>query len=145
MYSRNARSRENGTFGEALPPGYDGSRFSRRRRGETDEIIVVPDSEFVLREDTPGSAELSRNGIVSAKSEPQGKDGRDDEKMLIADSPKGEKRAAPGLDRILGSFASELTDEDILLLALIFMLSAESERGSGEDIVIPLALLLAIR
>ncbi len=175
MYSKNVRSRDAGRrFGETLPPGYDGSRFSRRRRGGEDEIVVIPDSEFVMhddRSDTAGSAELSRNGIVSTsvpmRSRKHTAPPEIPEKPEIPEPPampeeecapelppvpcdkceSAEKPHSGGLGALLEKIGigDEISNEDVLLFALIFMLVSDSESGEGADIVPVLALLLAIR
>ena len=172
MYSKNVRSRDAGRrFGETLPPGYDGSRFSRRRRGGEDEIVVIPDSEFVTHDDasdTAGSAELSRNGIVSTSVPMRSrKHTAPPEIHEMPDPPvmpkeecapemppvpcdkceSAEKPPSGGLGALLAKIGigDELSTEDVLLFALIFMLVSDSESGEGADIVLVLALLLAIR
>ena len=172
MYSKNVRSRDAGRrFGETLPPGYDGSRFSRRRRGGEDEIVVIPDSEFVTHDDasdTAGSAELSRNGIVSTSVPMRSrKHTAPPEIHEMLDPPampkeecapemppvpcdkceSAEKPHSGGLGALLEKIGigDEISNEDVLLFALIFMLVSDSESGEGADIVPVLALRLAIR
>ena len=167
MYSKNVRSRDAGRrFGETLPPGYDGSRFSRRRRGGEDEIVVIPDSEFVMHDDasdTAGSAELSRNGIVSTSvpmrsrkhtAPPEIHEMPDPpampEEECAPEMPpvpcdkceSAEKPHSGGLGALLEKIGigDEISNEDVLLFTLIFMLVSDSA-----DIVPVLALLLAIR
>ena len=179
MYSKNVRTRDSDRrFGETLPPGYDGSRFSRRHRGGKDEIVVVPDSEFAVRDDdemTSGSAELSRNGIVNASApvrarrystrgekplphEMQAAECRDDEPIPACAecdecdecAEHTEENAQPhsgGIGELLRKIglSGDVSNEDILLFALIFMLVSDSESGEGADIIPVLALLLASR
>ena len=172
MYSKNVRSRDAGRrFGETLPPGYDGSRFSRRRRGGEDEIVGIPDSELVTHDDasdTAGSAELSRNGIVSTSVPMRSrKHTAPPEIHEMPDPPampkeecapemppvpcdkceSAEKPHSGGLGALLEKIGigDEISNEDVLLFALIFMLVSDCESGEGADIVLVLALLLAIR
>lgn len=71
MYSRNSWDKRDNY---SLPPGYDGSRFRRRRRRDEsgqfseDEVIIVPDSSYATLDDTVSepsqdSGELSIGGI----------------------------------------------------------------------------------
>lgn len=96
MYSRNTWDKRD-TY--SLPPGYDGSRFRRRRRYDDsgrlseDEVIIVPDSSYAALDENEqaqshDSGELSVRGIpTNAGIRRQKKNSANAEFALPADTP----------------------------------------------------------
>ena len=163
MYSRNTWERRNS--GYTVPPGYDGSRF-RRSRNRHDEVILVPDSGFAVKEDpVREDSELSVSGILTQKGIQSRKCSSADAddasipdfegKLCPKDEPehenkecdppaKGEKLS--GLLSSLG-FKDRISSDELLLCAVIFIIASDTEnegRNAG-DILLILALLLGIR
>ena len=172
MYSRNNGNRHG--IGEySIPPGYDGSRFRRRRRtdgnrDDGDEIILVPDSGFAPVNDSPSeesNRELSVGGIPTSHGVRQRRHGyavaEDDaepttvnthaDESAAVDHKTEEKRAAPqeklsGILEKLG-FTGGMSSDELLICAVIFLIAsdvADDGRSVG-DILLILALLLGIR
>lgn len=164
MYSRNMHDRQ-GSFD--LPPGYDGSRFRRRRRhggDEADEVILIPDSGFAPADESapedPHSGELSISGIptdrgrrYSASAEISATDERSDRSGgSDTHDPPVQKERSPATDKLTGilekfGFGGGLSSDELLLLAVIFIIASDSagEGGNAGDILLILALLLGLR
>ncbi len=162
MYSRNTWEKRNS--GYTVPPGYDGSRFRRRRRnaenGTSEEVILVPDSGFA-----PGGDELSVSGIPTSKgirnqrrqsaiaeNEPEEyplTPESPDPASIDAEQPPAQPKVGEKLSGILGKFGfgNKISSDELLLCAIIFIIASDTdneERNVG-DILLILALLLGIR
>lgn len=157
MYSRNSRDRE-----YSVPPGYDGSRFRRRRRADgerftEDEIILVPDSGFAPVSDPAedgSSRELSVGGIptvhgledrrrsyTSAEDDPQ--QPFDEPPIPTEDTPK--EKLTTILEKL--GFTGGISSDELLICAVIFLIASDvaDEGRSVGDVLLILALLLGIR
>ena len=150
----------------SVPPGYDGSRFRRRRRNDRDEVVLVPDSGFAPEEkpQTDDSGELSVRGIPTAKgyersrrekersdttyhdditaaeSRPSCSDTKEDES-----TGKVTEKLASILEKL--GFHGGISHDELLICAILFIIATDKERvtdGTG-DILLVLALLLGIR
>lgn len=148
MYSRNTYERRGSI---TVPPGYDGSRFRRRRRHESDEadeVIIVPDSGFAKgSDDDPRDGELSVGGIPTSKGK-QYSTIAEDSIETEPSEPLQPCEEISATDRVNGilekfGFAGGFTSDELLLLAVIFLIASDSA-GNG-DVLLILALLLGIR
>lgn len=171
MYSRNSWENRDSY---SLPPGYDGSRFRRRRHRDAhghaeEEVIVVPDSSYApTAEEIPDSGELSVGGIPTGRGiEHQRRrsafveDEPEEESPEIANStadtsapPENpvEASVSPAKEKLSGileklGFSGGISSEDLLLCAVIFIIASDTEKDgrSVGDILLILALLLGIK
>lgn len=159
MYSRNNRDGR-GTGEYSVPPGYDGSRFRRRRRTEegrvSDEVILIPDSDFAPVADTAEeSGELSVGGIPTRHGarEQRRRSAIVEEEPAppLGDAPPPEEphKESEKLSGILDKlgFTGGLSSDELLLCAVIFLIASDrdNEGKNAGDILLILALLLGIR
>lgn len=173
MYSRNIwEDKQNN--GYTLPPGYDGSRFRRRRtsrNNSTDEVVFVPDSGFTHDSATDNEeGELSVGGIPTQRgirsdrahsavaeiddiscynetSDEYCDPCETDEPYESAlECPHKNKEKLSGILSKLG-FTDGLSSDELLICALIFIIASDKENGgrNAGDILLILALLLGIR
>ena len=160
MYSRN--SYEKREF--SVPPGYDGSRFRRRRRhGENethDEIILIPDSGFAPSPPSSAeelSGELSVGGIPtrqgSIKNKQNYANAEDVPETVYEDSSSDTKDDTPNpKDKLTGilekfGFTGGMSSDELLICAIIFLIASDvgDDGRSVGDVLLILALLLGIR
>ena len=168
MYSRNTRDRE-----YSVPPGYDGSRFRRRRRldgnrSTEEEIIFVPDSSFAPVEDPPSddsNGELSVGGIPTshgvrqrrrsyAVAEDNAEPAESDvpalesptEDETVEEKSDSPKEKLSGILEKLG-FTGGMSSDELLICAVIFLIASDAldDGRSVGDVLLILALLLGIR
>lgn len=160
MYSRNTRDRG----GYSVPPGYDGSRFRRRRyNGENkyeDEIIIVPDSGFTSVENSSSAedhdSELSVGGIPTQRGirEDKRNSAFAEEQLILTeehleDHRHEEKHPKEKLTEILEKlgFSGGMTSDELLICAVIFLIASDTadDGRSVGDVLLILALLLGLR
>jgi len=160
MYSRNTRENR----GYSVPPGYDGSRFRRRRYNGSnhydDEIIIVPDSGFTSVDDS--STDDERGGELSVGGIPTQRGIREDKRNSAfaeesnlpleeraEDRHNEEKRPKEKLTEILEKlgFSGGMTTDELLICAVIFLIASDTadDGRSVGDVLLILALLLGLR
>lgn len=161
MYSRNTRDNR----GYSVPPGYDGSRFRRRRynggnHSDEDEIIIIPDSGFTSVDDLHSpeehTGELSVGGIPTRRGireEKRNSAFAEDLQTPAEESAEAhcneEKRPKEKLTEILEKlgFSGGMTSDELLICAVIFLIASDTadDGRSVGDVLLILALLLGLR
>lgn len=161
MYSRNSYEKRE----YSVPPGYDGSRFRRRRRhgddDSRDEIILVPDSGFAPDSTSSAdlSGELSVSGIPTKRGSVKNRQSYTPDENTSApveyssaeecheeEAPSRPKDKLTGILEKFG-FTGGMSSDELLICAVIFLIASDvSDDGrSVGDVLLILALLLGIR
>lgn len=170
MYSRSTwENRTERSQSYNIPPGYDGSRFRRRRSNNQrsdreDEVILIPDSGFAKYvseaegDGSPDSGELSVGGIPTAlgirerqKQSPPSESEltmttpRDDESPPASVPEKPTEKLSGILEKL--GFTGGLSSDELLICAIIFLIASDRDNDgkNAGDILLILALLLGFR
>lgn len=140
MYSRNRLPPSEERYRSSIPPVYSGSRFQpvRRERETAEEPSSAPEA--------PGSPDIPVSTDIPAVPESAVSAGTSSSGDAFSAQECPEPPAAEQEPRHVGSFADLLGgigQEEMLLIALLLLLSAEHDRAM--DIIVILLILLSIR